>query len=164
VKRIVLVACAALALVLLALSVRRAFASDETRIRSLVEGALADFNDRDPGDVLAAFAPDYRDATASVDREGLRAALLWTAARGLVKGAGPSLSAELGDEVQVADLDVEAGTATARMALRLLEERGPGNAVPIWDVAVEAGLVRDAEAGWRFVRSTHRTLSGAPPR
>ncbi|MGE3171176.1 MAG: nuclear transport factor 2 family protein [Planctomycetota bacterium] len=142
-------------------AVVRALASDETRIGWLLQGEAASFNGAAMLSVLGSFAPDYRETTVGIDRQALRAALLWAFQNRRDRATGRFLyRVELpAEELQVT---VDGDRARAAFALRLFEGLDAA-AVLRWELAVEAELERGQD-GWRVARSRHETVTGERPR
>lgn len=139
---------------------RRSLASDEARIRWLVEAMAEGFEDRSAGRAVGGLAKDWRDLTSGIEREELRQGLVaWSFERRDSAGEAP-YRVELPEERFEVALDPEDEDA-ARLACvaRFLERDGEDAERVVWEVAIEAELER-REEGWRIVRTTHETLLG----
>jgi hypothetical protein len=137
----------------------RAMASDETRIGWLVADEAAAFNGAAPLSILSGFAPEYREDTVGLDRNGLRAALLWAFQNQRAGDGAFRYRVEIAPESL--DATVDGDSAQAGFGL-LLFDRRTGQDAPIWEIDVKAGL-RRRDGDWSFVRSTHTTLRGQRP-
>ncbi len=140
---------------------------EEDRVRNAVRGAVRAFSEGHITDCLDAIDADFVDRSAgrTIDRDTIRAAMLGAFGR---RRDGPTWIARLSaDEVTLVELEAEAGRALTSFTVRTFE-LPPGaeyvdDAEPVWEVAVEARLARGEDGTWRFVASTHRTVSGTPP-
>jgi hypothetical protein len=173
VKRVLAVLVAVLLVGLVGRWTWRALASDETKIRWMIERTAEGFDDRRLQTCLDGFARDWRDVTLGVDREELKQALRFAFFQDPHAGDVRS-----GYRVRVPDeeLRVEpvapgSDEALVEFVAELLErvEKRTGGREPellertVWKVRVRAELVR-GDGGWRFSRSEHESLEGRPPR
>ena len=76
-KRILLALVLVVAAFFVGRAFYRAFASDETKIGWLLADESAAFNDASMLNLMLNFASDYRDVTAGVDQQTLRAGVMW---------------------------------------------------------------------------------------
>ena len=142
----------------------RMLASDETRIRWLLDDAASSFNDTHLGGCLAAFAPDYRDKTIS--GRG-RAELAQPLRYVFVAGVDPKTRHFL-FRVRIPEQDVtvkvaaSGETAAAQFTLHLEAQR-QDTWEPVWELRVTAGLGK-AGGDWRIQESSHETVGGQMPR
>jgi hypothetical protein len=158
---------AALALIVFAFWLRRALASDETRIRWVIEGMVAGFNDERNAGAMRGFAKEYRDETSGVDRELVHAGL---AHLFFTRRDPDTKRFDLRLEVPRVELAIGVADvvhARARGLLRRWEGAGArDDEAPerlVWEVRFDGELV-DVDGDWRFTSSTHDTLAGLRPR
>jgi hypothetical protein len=155
VKRVLVLA---LALALLGFGVRalvRALASDETKIRRVVE-SMADGFDRTRMDpILDGLDKSYVDETSGATRQELREALayLFFTAKDETTKAFPYRA-----KVEVGSVAVNRPTAECAAEVRFVDLRG-GKEAPTWEIAVRLELAR-GEDGWKIVKSNYETRSG----
>jgi hypothetical protein len=135
-------------------------ASAESRIRELLHSEAAAFNRAAALSVLSGFATDYRDETADVDRQTLKAVLLWAFRNRRDRTGRFRMRVELPDDPLT--IAVRGDAAEAAFRLLLWDRAGAGESL-VWELAVTAVLT-DGEAGWRIASSRHQTLRGAGPR
>ena len=158
-KRILLLLAAALGLVLLGRALVRSFASDETRIRWLVED-MADGFDRTRMDpILAGIADDFRDKTSGCDRQELRQAiayLFFTAKDPATKRFPYRVEARL--ERLSIDRGGDDPSAECEVDARFLERLGDQES-EAWRISLTARLQRGA-AGWRIRSASWVTRAG----
>ena len=136
----------------------RAMASDETRIAWVLEDEAAAFNGAAALSILAGFAPEYRDDTVNIDKNMLRAALLW-AFQNRRDGDRFRYRVEIAPDSLRTQVDGD--VAQAEFGLRLFDARA-GDATPSWEIAVKARLHR-RDGEWFLLHSTHSTLRGDRP-
>jgi len=141
--------------------VYRALASDETRIRWVLEEEAEAFNGARMLTILDGFAPEYRDATTGLKRGELRAALLHV----FQSRRDPATRRFLYRvELPEADLRVEVDGDTARATFRLRLHEGSGAGEELaWELDVAAELER-RDGEWLVIGSRHETLHGGRPR
>jgi hypothetical protein len=159
-KRVLLIAAAAIVVWFAGHALWRALASDQTKIRWLFAGEAAAFNDAAAFSVLESFASEYRDETLGLSRQSLRGAVLWTfqnrrdpaSQRFLLRVAVP-------DDFALA---LEGDRATATLPLTLFEGLDTRERT-IWDGRATVELER-RDGTWLVVRSRHETVRGALPR
>lgn len=140
---------------------------EEERVKDAVRDAVRAASDGYVSDVLDAIHPDFTDRSAGrvIDRDMIRVAMLGAFGRRDRSTWFAELTAE---DVGLLEFDAEAGRATAGFTVRTFRlpagSEYVDDAEPTWVVAIEGRLLRDAEDDtWRFVSSTHETLSGRPP-
>jgi hypothetical protein len=154
-KRAVLILAIAAALFLAGRAIVRGLASDETKIRRVVE-PMADGFDRTRMDpVLDGLTRDFEDETSGATRQEMREALAY-------------LFFEAVDEhtkrfayrvdVEVRRVAVDGLSAECEMNARFVDLRS-GGAAPAWEIAVTAKFTR-GDDGWRIRRTKHTTTSG----
>jgi hypothetical protein len=142
----------------------RMSASDETRIRWLLEDAASSFNHTSLSGCLEAFDKDYKDTTMRrVDRAVLASVLRYL----FLKRIDPKTKAFLWRvRLPEEDLAIQVGEqgqqAEARFALDL-EERHQGQWQSAWQLKVTVQLHK-VEGDWLIRRSSHETVMGRPPR
>ncbi len=150
---------AAAILVPLVLGLRACFGSDAAKIRALVEDAAEALNRRAIRDVLSPFHASFRDATSGLGRGEIETALF------TLRGSSPEEAGAfrvIVDSVAVT-LDPEAQDEAGVAAGLRFVEGPPEDAVTVWEVRVVAEA-RRIDGSWQFVKSTHETLRGRPPR
>jgi len=154
-KRIVLLLALAAGLFLAGRAIVRALASDETKIRRVVE-RMADGFDRTRMDpILDGLTRDFEDETSGASRQEMREALAY-------------LFFEAVDEhtkhfayradVHIGRIAVEGTSAECELDARFFDLRGGGES-PAWEIAVTATFAR-GEDGWRIRRTKHATKTG----
>jgi hypothetical protein len=144
-----------------------ALASEETRIRWLIQEMADDFNRSRPRACAEGLADDFRDDGSRVGKEEVTAYLLH-----LFLAARDPKTKEFLYRVEVPDegfeVKVEPGEpprARANLVPRFQELRSDspdGAARPIWEVRLEAWLTK-TDDGWKVSRSHYETVSGKPP-
>ena len=162
-RRILLLLIAAGALFGLGLGLRRALASDETRIRWLIEGAVDGFNDSRPRRVVDVLSMDWYDRTTGVHRDTLFQILVATAFQEKDPETGRFLWELVVPEESVAiDVsDAPGEGATARLEAALWRKLGEERELR-WRIAVEA-LLREGEDGWEVWSTSYQALEGRGP-
>ena len=160
-KRVLLVLCGALLLWIGGRALVHALASDETRIRWLVEDMAEGFGRTRTGAILEGLEKGFVDETSGVDRETLRGML----AHFFLTEKDPATKRfPWRVEATIESLVVERPAATCEVLARFFELRGEEEEErPGWTIRVE-GRLEDGEDGWRFVRTSHETLEGRRPR
>jgi hypothetical protein len=163
VKRALLLGLGLALVVLGGRRVLRALASDETKIRWLVEDMVDGFNDERTARAVRGLAPGFRDETSGADRDLVRQGVI----RMLFQEHDPRtkrflLRLEVPEEALAVEVAPGGDTAAARGELRLYERRGAAETL-LWGASFEGDLAR-TDDGWRFLRSRHRTVEGERPR
>jgi hypothetical protein len=154
-KRAVLILAVAAALFLAGRALVLGLASDETKIRRVVEH-MADGFDRTRMDpVLDGLTRDFADETSGATRQEMREALAY-------------LFFEAVDEhtkhfayrvdVEIQRIAVEGTNAECALDARFVDLRS-GGVSPAWEIAVTASFTR-GDDGWRIRRTKHSTKSG----
>jgi hypothetical protein len=154
-KRVVLLLALAAALFLVGRAIVRGLASDETKIRRVVE-QMADGFDRTRMDpILDGLTRDFEDETSGASRQELREALAY-------------LFFEAVDEhtkhfayqvnVEVGRITVDGTNAECAFVACFVDLRTAG-ASPAWEIAVNANFTQ-GDDGWRIRRTKHTTKSG----
>jgi len=134
----------------------RLLASDETRIRWLVEQMEEGYNTGHPGSCVGPLAKDWRHEGYGVDREMLLGGLFQTARDRDPKTRELRSRVTTDLESLAIAVDGDRATLTARATFEGL--RG-GAWQEVWRLEIEAELERRDE-GWRIVRSRHHDLQG----
>ena len=159
-KRILLVLAAIAAVFLAGRAIRRALASDETRIRWLVEDMAGGFDRTRMGPILAGIARDWEDESSGADRDTLRQALAYlffTAKDEATKRFPYRVEVEI-TRLEVRRADPGPRTADCGVHARFLERHGEQEKLA-WEIEITARLER-GEEGWRIRRTSHATKSG----
>jgi len=180
-----------LALVVLALAswgvsaLVRALASDETRIRWVLEEMAEGFNETRLAAATEGVGESFRDETSGVNKADLIEVLryVFMSSKHPVTHAFPYRleipREELSIELREPRVGEHGKQARARFLARVVEpdplprrgaradeDSAPGEdgelAPRSWDLRVEADFV-DTEDGWKLARSTHEKLSGSWP-
>jgi hypothetical protein len=159
-KRVLLGLAGVLLLFLVGRAIVHALASDETKIRWLVEDMAKGFDETRMDPILVAFAEDFRDETSGADRRSLREGLayLFLTAKDPATKAFPYRVEVAIRELAVDDAAPDSPTADCELDARFLDLRA-GASDPTWEIAVTAHWVR-GEYGWRIARSSYETRSG----
>jgi|ERR1043165_3248710 hypothetical protein len=159
-KRVLLAVAAAVVLFFVGRAVVRSLASDETKIRRVVEN-MADGFDRTRMDpVLAGLARDFEDESSGKTRQEVREALAYlffNAKDETTKAFAYRVEIDV-PRVLVDRTDAQAPTAQCELNARFVDVRG-GKETPAWEIAVTASFVR-GEDGWRIRRTKYATTSG----
>ncbi len=133
----------------------RALASDETKIRRVVE-AMADGFDRTRMDpILEGLDRTYADETSGATRQDLREALayLFLTAKDETTKAFPYRA-----KVEIGPVAVHRPTAECAAEVRFVDLRG-GKETAAWEIGVRLALAR-GDDGWKIVTSRYETTSG----
>lgn len=165
--RILRIALVAAALLVLGAWLRNALASDETRIRRVIAGMVAGFNDERNAGAMRGFAQEYRDTTSGVGRDRVHEGLAYL----FFSRRDPDTKRfDLRLEVPEDLLAIEVADdehARASGTLRLWEGAGARDddapETLLWEVRFDGALV-DVDGAWRFATSTHETVEGRRPR
>jgi hypothetical protein len=134
----------------------RFFASDEQKIRWLVERMEEAYNHGSPGGCVGPLAKDWRHEGHEVDRELLLAGL-FQAARDRDRETR-ALRSRVSVHPETTAIEVQGEHATLATEATFERLRG-GKWESAWRVRFEAEL-QDAEGGWEIVRSRHEDLLG----
>ena len=159
-KRVLLAVALLIVAVVAGRAIYIASASDETRIRWVLQEEAEDFNNAAVLGILSGFASDYRDLTTGLDRPSLRGALVFVYQNRRDPREGRFLyRVELPEDAL--QIDVDGDRAVATFPLRLYE--GLDEAATLtWEVEITADLeLRQGE--WVIVQSRHETLQGERP-
>jgi len=136
--------------------VRRALASDETKIRWLVETMEEAYDEGRPGTCVGPLAKDWHHEGYAVDREMLLGGL-FQAARDRDRATGQLRSRVAVDHE---GLEITVNGDTARLVAPATFERLRAGAWErAWQARFEAELER-TDDGWKIVRSRHEDLAG----
>jgi len=155
VKRAVASVLAALVLWFAGRALVRALASDETKIRRLVE-SMADGFDRTRMDpILQGLDRGFVDETSGATRQELREALayLFFTAKDETTKAFPYRA-----KVEIGSVTVRRPSAECAAEVRFVDLRG-GKGTPAWQIGVRLELAR-GDDGWKIVKSKYETRSG----
>ena len=134
----------------------RFFASDETKIRHLVAGMEAAYNDGRPGSCVAPLARKWRHEGSEIDRELLLGGLFQTARDRDRETRQLRSKVEVDEEAAAIVVTDEEATLTVEAVFSRL--RG-GEWNETWRARVTAEL-EDGDDGWKIVRSRHEDLAG----
>ena len=138
-------------------------ASEDTRIRWMLEDSTSSFNTTYLAGCLEGFAEDYRDESfPELDRDLLRRALQVVFLRE-VNGQTKEFQTRVllpEENLQILVGDTE-DQATAEFRL-YLEQRTGEEWKPKWELQVTAKL-GVVDGNWRIRSSSHQTLNGARP-
>lgn len=156
--RFLLVAVAAFAAFFGVRAIVRALASDETKIRWVVEEMASGFDDTRTSRVLGGLSSDFLDETWGADRELVHAGL----ARLFFEEKDPETKRFLYRvDVPKDELAVEVDGDTARVSLVARFYAVHGNREQLaWKARIEAALVKSKD-GWKIRRSRSTSLEGA---
>jgi hypothetical protein len=158
-RKVVPIAVALVVAVLAGRAVYRSMASEETRIRWLVQEEVEAFNSASISGCMAGFAMEYEDTTLRLDRTTMQGVLLHTFRKRRDPESGEFLySIQIPDESVEVTLVGDDQIQAEVVFPVVLSEAG----VPVWELAVHGELRRD-ESGWAFVSSWHETVVGARP-
>jgi hypothetical protein len=162
-KRLLLGLLAVIVLYFLAHWLFVALASDETRIRWLLEDMAGGFNETNARAVVAGLAEDFKEETDGCDRNGVRLGLnhLFLTQRDARTREFP-YRVEIGVESLRIAVDAAGRTARVELVARFHESRGEAARVA-WEVRIE-GELRKGDGGWEVIRSRHETAAGRMPR
>ncbi len=155
-KKLVLSLLALLALYLGIGPLRRLFASDETKIRWLVEQMEEAYNAGRPGSCVGPLAKGWRHEGYEIDRELLLGAL-FQAARERDRETRQLLSRVVVDEDALV-IRVDGARATLEVPATFSRLRA-GQWQESWRISVTAELEHGDE-GWEIARSRHADLAG----
>ncbi len=156
-KKVLLVAAAAMATFLGCRWLVRSLASDTTKIRWIVESMEEGYDEGDPGQVVAPLAQDWRHEGHGLDRDLLLGGLFQTAIRDRDEETKQLLtrvdidmdSLAIAVEGETAELDCDATFFRLRK----------GAWEPVWAMHAEAELAK-TDDGWQIVKSRHADLRG----
>lgn len=136
--------------------VLRWFASDETRIRWLVESMEENYNAGDPSDCVEPIAATWHHAGTEMDRRMLFGALLQIAQER--ERETRQLRSRVEVDEEAATIAVEGERATLTLDAQFSRRKG-AEWQPSWQVRITAELV-DGDDGWEIVTSSHEDLAG----
>lgn len=156
-KKILLMVSTGLVLILAVRWLVLALASDETKIRRLVERMEAGYDEGQPSKCVGPLAEDWQHAGYELDRELLRGALLQTALQDRDRETKELLTRV---DVLPESLAITVDGETASLACEVVFSRlRKGAWEETWRMRAAADLV-DGEDGWEIVRSRHEDLRG----
>jgi len=155
-KKVALVLAALLALYLGVGWLIRMLASDETKIRWLVEGMEQAYNTGDAGDCVAPLARNWRHEGYEIDRQFLLGAV-FQASRERDKETREMLTrVDVDEDALAITVDGERATLAAEAVFSRLRK---GEWQETWRIRVEGELV-DGEDGWEILRTRHSDVRG----
>ncbi len=151
---------AAVALVVLAYAgcrIRYALASDETKIRWLIEDAAEGFNDSHVRDTIGCLADDWHDRTTAIHKDTLIQFLQYSYFHDREeKTKRYRYRVEVPDDTITVTVDGD--TATFR-CVGYFDELKQGEFQPVWVVTFEGELER-GDDGWEVTISGYQSLEG----
>lgn len=159
-KRILFVLAAALVLFFVGRAIVRALASDETKIRRLVEDMRDGFDRTRMDPILVAFAEGFHDDTSGADRSSVREALAYlflTAKDPETKGFPYRVEVEI-DKLEIGTEAAGSKRADCDLRARFFDLRGDEDTLA-WEIAIDSRWVH-GEYGWRIVQTRYETKSG----
>jgi len=157
-KRLFLIALAAVVLFLVGRMVVRALADDETKIRWIVEEMRDGYNDGGVGDVVGPLHLEWRHRGSGVDRDLVRGGLV----REFFQERDPKtkqLTRRVDVDLDALEIEVTGDEATLGMEAAFSRWRGEQWA-EVWRARIEGDLVR-VDGRWRLLRSRHEDLAGS---
>ena len=129
-----------------------ALASDEARIRGVIDSMFDGFNETELGAVMDGFAPDYADSASGLDRRDVRDVLIASFFQDVDSRTHEYLfRAELVHEEIRIELAGD-GAADVVLAARFYT-RARGEEELFWDARIEGRMV-DGDDGWQWSRTT----------
>ncbi|HVR73604.1 MAG TPA: hypothetical protein VMT52_04705 [Planctomycetota bacterium] len=136
----------------------RALASDETRIRWLIEDTIEAFNDSRTGGTVEGLDADFREETAKLRRDEVKLIAIQL----FLQERDPQTK-DFRFRVEPGKLEVKIDPAaplkaSLTLVVEFLELRGQ-TFVPGWTIEVDASLEKKDD-GWKIVTSRHKTLKG----
>lgn len=157
---------AAIVLVLGGLALRllvQGMASDETKIRWMLEEMVEGFDEGQAGQSISGLARDWTHEGRPIDRDTIRG---YVFGQTMQKGKGLPFpwDAEVPEETLVIEVAPEGGSATLTAEVRFSELTGAtseedGTWNERWHLRLEAD-VQETEDGWRIVSSRHEDIQG----
>ena len=159
-KRILLVLAATLGLFLVGRAIVRALASDETKIRGLVQDMVDGFNRTRMDPILVAFAEGFHDETSGADRPSVREALGYlflTAKDPETKGFPYRVEVEI-EKLAVDRSAPDSKAADCDLRARFFDVRGHESTLA-WEIAIASHWTH-GEYGWRIASTRYDTKSG----
>jgi hypothetical protein len=155
-KRAILLVLAAVGLALAVRAVVLGLASDETKIRRVVERMAEGFDRARMAPVLDGLSLDFEDETSGATRRDLGEALAYLFFEAVDERTKRFVYRVV---IDVRKIAVDGGTATCDLEARFFEMRGGGETAA-WDIAVDATLARGPD-GWKIRRTKYVSRSGA---
>lgn len=156
-NRFLLAALAAFAAFFGARAIVRALASDETKIRWVLEDMADGFNATRMSRVLGGLANDFLDETSGADRELVHAGL----ARLFFEEKDPETKRFLYRvEIPKQDVSIERDgeTANVDLAATFFEVHGATEKL-VWKARIHAAFAKTKD-GWKIRRSENQTVEG----
>lgn len=160
-KRAVFLLVAALAAFLVGRAIVHSLASDETRIRWVIEDMAEGFDGTRMDPILRGLARDYLDESSGADRDTLRQALAYlffTAKEETTKRFPYRVEVTISRIATTEEPDGKK-TASCEMTARFLERAGEEEELA-WEVEGTAQL-KEEEGDWRIRRTSHATRAGS---
>lgn len=136
--------------------VMRLFASDETKIRWLVERMEEAYNAGRPGSCVGPLARNWRHEGSEIDRQLLLGALFETARDRDQETRKLRSRVEVDEAAAVIQVEGERATLALEAVFSRLRQ---GQWSETWRARVEAELV-DGDGGWEIVKSRHADVAG----
>jgi hypothetical protein len=154
-KRVALLVLAAIGLALAVRAIVLGLASDETKIRRVVEHMAEGFDRTRMTPVLDGLSLDFEDETSGATRSDLREALAYLFFQAVDERTKRFVYRV---ELELGRPKVDGDAAECEIDARFLELRGGAESLA-WDVAITATLARGTD-GWRIRRTKYATRSG----
>lgn len=131
----------------------RALASDETRIRWVIEDMLEGFNEARLRPLMDGLSPQFVDRVSGARRADVRDALIHS----FFQDVDPSTKqylyrAALDEDSLAIEVDPEGETAAVGLSARFVELRGTEE-LPFWDARIE-GRVQLFDGAWVWIETT----------
>ena len=159
-QRVLFIAALLIAVVVGGRALRYALASDETKIGWMFADEVEAFASASLLRVTPHFAADFRDSTAGIDQQTLRAAVVWVWQNR--RNADGRFAWHVEMPGGIATLSIDGDKATATFPLEL--HKGDDDRKQLlWRLDVTAQLER-RDGDWTIVQSTHETVAGGRPR
>ena len=157
-KRLFLLALAAVVLLLVGKMVVRALADDETKVRWIVEEMRDGYNEGDVGDVVGPLHREWSHRGSGVDRDLVRGGLV----REFFQERDPKtkqLTRRVDVDLDALEIDVAGDEAALGLEATFSRRRAEAWE-PVWRARIDAELVRVDGRG-RLLRSRHEDLEGS---
>ena len=159
-NRILLVLLGLVALFFGVRAIVHALASDETKIRWLLEDMTEGFNDTRMNPILSGLAQEFVDESSGADKELVRAGLaqLFLQSKDPKTKKFPYIVRVLENETKIDVTQGEPATARLECVVEFVTPHGPGEFELIWKVRIDGELAR--KDSWKFQRTRVHTLEG----
>ena len=159
-KKLMVTAAAVAVIGLGGFFVATAMASPETKIRWRLEEMAEDFNLARPGPLSRGLADDFREETAGVGKQDIRAFVTQMTFTERDKETKKFLHrVTLPEEEMSIEVDPADSTKAHVDLVATFEKLRKGSWDLSWRVSIDADLV-DGDDGWQVLRATHETLEG----